>query len=114
MANLERSDIDGVTVLRLNGSLDQGELTDVEKSFHAATDEQGAAVILDLSNVDYLSTPAISMFLDAAKSLKGAGGRIIATGPQPRVGEVLRRLRLDAFLPVTGSVDEGVKRLAKK
>jgi anti-sigma B factor antagonist len=114
MANLERSDIDGVTVLRLKGSLSQGELTDVEKSFQEATDEQGAAVVLDLSNVDYLSTPAISMFLDAARSLKGTGGRIVATGPQPRVGDVLRRLRLDALLPVTGSVDEGVRRVAKK
>jgi anti-anti-sigma factor len=68
-------------------------------------------VVLDLSNVDFLSTPAISMFLDAAKSLKGTGGRIVATGPQPRVGDVLRRLRLETLLPVTRTVDEGVERV---
>ena len=111
MANLEQTEVDGVTVLRLKGSLSQMELADVEKSFHDATHRQGAAVVLDLSNVDFLTTPAISMFLDAAKSLKGTGGRIVATGPQPRVGEVLKRLRLDGLLPVTETIEEGVKRV---
>jgi anti-anti-sigma factor len=111
MANLERSEVDGVTVLRFNGSLDQAELADVEKSFQDATHRDGAAVVLDLAEVDFLTTPAISMFLDAAKCLKDSGGRIVATGPQPRVGEVLRRLRLDTLLPVVGSVGEGVARV---
>jgi anti-anti-sigma factor len=113
MANLERTEVNGVTVLRLKGSLSQTELADVEKSFHDATHENGAAVVLDLSNVDFLTTPAISMFLDGAKSLKDTGGRIIATGPQPRVGEVLKRLRLDTLLPVAATIDEGVKRVRK-
>jgi anti-anti-sigma factor len=111
MANLERSEISGVTVLRLNGSLSQTELADVEKSFNEATHQDGAAIVLDLSNVEFLTTPAISMFLDAAKSLKGSGGRIVATGPQPRVGEVLKRLRLDTLLPVSANVAEGVRQL---
>src|SRR5215207_297859 len=113
MANLEQTSIDGVTVLRLRGSLTQTELEDVEKSFREATHKDGAAVVVDLSNVEFLTTPAISMFLDAAKCLKTSGGRIVATGPQPRVGEVLKRLRLDALLPVVGSVDEGVGRMRK-
>jgi anti-anti-sigma factor len=113
MANLIRSDVDGVTVLRFNGSLSQTELDDVEKSFHDATHTDGAAVVLDLANVDFLTTPAISMFLDAAKSLKSSGGRIVATGPQPRVGEVLKRLRLDTLLPVVSSVREGVQKMKK-
>jgi len=113
MANLERTEVGGVTVLRLKGSLNQMELADVEKSFHEATHQDGAAVVLDLSNVDFLTTPAISMFLDAAKCLKGTGGRIVASGPQPRVEEVLKRLRLDMLLPVAAAVEEGVKRAQK-
>jgi hypothetical protein len=31
------------------------------------------------------------MFLDAAKSLKDTGSKIVATGPQSRVGEVMKR-----------------------
>jgi anti-anti-sigma factor len=111
MANLEQNDVGGVRVLTLKGSLSQTEVADVRKPFYDATAEDGAAVVLDLSNVDFLSTPAIAMFLDAAKTLKGTGGRIVATGPQPRVEEVLKRLRLDELLPVMGSIDEGMKRV---
>jgi len=111
MANIEQCDVSGVKVLRLNGSLSQAELEDVQKSFYDATSEAEAAVVLDLSNVDYLSTPAIAMFLDVAKTVKATGGRMVATGAQPRVEEVLKRLRLETVLPVTGSVNEGVRRV---
>jgi anti-sigma B factor antagonist len=113
MANLERTDVEGVTVLKLRGNLSQVELADVEKSFREATHTDGAAVVIDLSNVEFLATPAITMFLEAAHSLKDTGGRIVAAGPQPRVGEVLRRLRLDSLLPVANTVDEGVRKLKK-
>jgi stage II sporulation protein AA (anti-sigma F factor antagonist) len=114
MANLERTEVDGVTVLKLRGNLDQTELADVEKSFQAAAVRNGAAVVVDLSNVDFLSTPAISMFLDAARSLKSSGGRIVATGPQPRIGEMLKRLRLESILPVTRTVEEGVEQMKNR
>jgi anti-anti-sigma factor len=111
MANLERSDVDGVTVLRLKGTLDRIELGDVERTFHDATHRGRASVVIDLADVDFLTTPAIAMFLDAAKTLRHSGGRVVVTGPSPRVEDVLRRLRLDSLLPVLGSVAEGIARV---
>jgi anti-anti-sigma factor len=113
MANLERSDLEGVTVLRLQGSLGHVELRDVEKEFREATHGGASAVIVDLANVDFLTTPAITMFLEAAKSLKLTGGKIGVTGPQPRVGDILKRLRLESILPVYASVQEGVQRVKR-
>jgi anti-sigma B factor antagonist len=111
MANLERSDVDGVTVLRLKGTLDRVELGDVEKTFREATHRDHASVVIDLADVNFLTTPAIAMFLDAAKTLRHSGGRIVVTGPSPRVEDVLRRLRLDSLLPVMGTVAEGIARV---
>jgi anti-anti-sigma factor len=113
MANLERSEIDGVTVLRLHGSLNHIELRDVEKAFHEATHQERAAIIIDLTNVDFLTTPAITMFLEAAKALKGTGGKIGVTGPQPRVGDILKRLRLENLLPVYASVQDGIAKVKR-
>jgi len=111
MANLERSDVDGVTVLRLKGTLDRIELGDVEQTFREATHRDHASVVIDLADVNFLTTPAIAMFLDAAKTLRHSGGRVVVTGPSPRVEDVLRRLRLDSLLPVVGSVAEGIARV---
>ena len=113
MANLERSEMEGVTVLRLHGSLNQVELRDVEKAFHDATHGDASAVVIDLSNVDFLTTPAITMFLEAAHTLKHTGGKIGVTGPQPKVGDILKRLRLETMLPVYGSVQEGIQKVKR-
>jgi anti-anti-sigma factor len=113
MANLERSEMEGVTVLRLHGSLNQVELRDVEKAFHDATHGDASAVIVDLTNVDFLTTPAITMFLEAAHTLKHTGGKIGVTGPQPKVGDILKRLRLETMLPVYASVQEGIQKVKR-
>src|SRR5437867_3336639 len=77
MANLERTDVGGVTVLKLKGSLNQTELADVEKSFHEATHRDGAAIVIDLSNVDFLTTPATS-----AAIFRSATDRLFIQHPQ--------------------------------
>ena len=113
MANLERSETEGVTVLRLQGSLTQTELLDVEKAFHDATHGDASAVVIDLSNVDFLTTPAITMFLEAAHTLKHTGGKIGVTGPQPKINDILKRLRLESMLPVYASVAEGIQKVKR-
>ena len=114
MANLERSETEGVTVLRLHGSLNQVELRDVEKAFHDATHGDASAVIIDLSNVDFLTTPAITMFLEAAHNLKGTGGKIGVTGPQPKVGDILKRLRLHSVLQTIPGYEEALAEARRK
>ena len=113
MANLTRTDVDGVTVLHLSGPLDRIEVGGVERDFRDAAarhhDSAAAAgLVIDLTRVDFVATPAIAMFVDAARTLRHAGGRVAIGGAQPRVAEVLRRLRLDALFAVTPSVDDGV------
>ncbi len=113
MTNLNRTEREGVTVLRLDGSLTQEEVLNVERSFHDATHRDGAAVVVDLSNVDFLATPAIAMFLEAAITLRDSGGRIVVSGPQPRIDQILKCLKLDRVLPVCSTVDEGVNIVKK-
>jgi anti-anti-sigma factor len=111
MAHLERTELDGVTVLRLAGSLGREQIAEIEKPFYAATDGGNAAIILDLTDVDFLTTPAIAMFVGAACSMRRGGGRIVVSGSQPHVEDVLRRLRLDTLLPRVRSLRDGVARV---
>lgn len=108
MAHLERTELDGVTVLRLSGSLGREQVAEVERPFYDATDGERPAVILDLADVDFLTTPAIAMFVGAARLMKLTGGRIVLSGSQPHVEDVLRRLRLDMLLPRVRSVPDGL------
>lgn len=108
MTTLEKKDADGVTVVRFTGSLNQLGVDAVERDFGAAA---GAArrLVVDLSQVDVLNTPAIAMFLSAQRQLKQSGGRLILTGTRGLVDELLRRCRLDVVLTIVPSIEEAVE-----
>ena len=108
MANLEQNDRDGVKVLRLSGSLNQHGVDTVESAFVEATASSGRLVV-DLAQVDLVNTPAIAMFLGAHRMVKQQGGRLIFTGLQGMVEELLRRCRLDTVLTIVPSMNEAVE-----
>jgi anti-anti-sigma regulatory factor len=64
--------------------------------------------VVDLSGVDIVTTPAISMFLAATVLVKRSGGRIIFTRSQPPVSQVLQRLKLHGVLQTALNLDEAI------
>jgi anti-anti-sigma factor len=108
MASLDQNDRDGVKVLRICGSLNQHGVDTVESAFNEATGSSGRLVV-DLSQVDLVNTPAIAMFLGAHRTVKQTGGRLIFTGVQGMVDELLRRCRLDTVLTIVPEMREAIE-----
>jgi stage II sporulation protein AA (anti-sigma F factor antagonist) len=108
MATLESASDQGVTLLRIAGTLNQHGVEAVETAFSEAT-HASQRVVIDLSQVDMVNTPAIAMFLGAHRAMKQVGGRLIFTGIQGMVEELLRRCRLDTVLTIVPDVGEAVE-----
>ena len=108
MASFETEDEGGVTVVKIAGSLNQHGVDTVESPFSEATG-LSRRMVVDLSRVDVLNTPAIAMFLGAHRAMKQAGGRLIFTGIQGMVGDVLTRCRLDTVLTIVPDRREAVE-----
>jgi len=108
MANLDVNERDGVKVLAISGSLNQHGVDTVESAFSEATGSSNRLVV-DLSQVDVVNTPAIAMFLGAHRMVKQSGGRLIFTGVQGLVDELLRRCRLDTVLTIVPDIREAVE-----
>ena len=108
MANLEQSDSDGVTLLRISGSLNQHGVDTVESGFVEATNAS-RRVVVDLSQVDVVNTPAIAMFLGAHRMVQKSGGRLIFTGISGMVEDLLRRCRLDTVLTIVPEMREAIE-----
>ena len=96
---LETKDAKGVRVLRLKGSLTKEGVDQVGSAVAAAT-KGASAIVVDLSDVNLLATPGITMLLTAQRAVSQAGGRLIVTGTKGFVDELLRRCRLDAVLNI--------------
>jgi anti-anti-sigma factor len=110
MIKLEEEAVNGVTVLRFSGSLTQEEVAYVEPAFQLATNRPTPRVVIDLSGVDAVTTPAISMFLAASRSAEKAGGKVIFTGVRGLIADILHRCRLDAILTIATSTDAAIAR----
>ena len=108
MANFETREDGGVTVVKITGSLNQHGVDTVESPFSEVTG-LSRRMVVDLSNVDVVNTPAIAMFLGAHRAMKHAGGRLIFTGIQGMVGDILSRCRLDTVLTIVPDMDEAVE-----
>jgi anti-anti-sigma factor len=108
MAKLDQNDRDGVRVLQISGSLNQHGVDTVESAFNKATGSFGRLVV-DLSQVDLVNTPALAMFLGAHRSIKQSGGRLVFTGVQGMVDDLLRRCRLDTVLTIVPEMREALE-----
>ena len=110
--HLSHNDVDGVRVLRPVGSLDHQGVARVEDQFQAAS--AGAdRLVVDLSGVDLIATPGISLLISAARRAEGRGGRLVVTGARGIVLDLIQRCRLDSVLTIAETEREAI-RLAKQ
>jgi anti-anti-sigma factor len=114
MATLERTELGDVTVVKLKGSLTMEGLEEVELRFQELTRRPGSHTLIDLTEVEMVTTPALSMFLAAASAAKQSGGRIIFTESRPPVRDILKRLRLHAVLQTIAGYEEALAEARRK
>ena len=96
-------------VVRLIGSLDMTTVGEIEKEFLILTVDSGKNVIIDLTQVKFLASMGLSLFLHAAKGLQRRGLRLVLTNPQPLISEAIRASRLSSLLPVVQNEAEALR-----
>ena len=79
----------GIRLIKLIGALDLSGSYGIEVEFvrHCAGDN--VRVLVDLSEVDYISSIGVQMLVNAANSIASRGGKMALLNPQPSVLDVL-------------------------
>ena len=105
----------GTVVLAPGGRLDH----DNSEAFRAALQPhlEAAArpqrgVVLDLSNLEYVSSAGLRCFVLAAKQAKAQGGRIVVAGMQPVVAEIFQISRFNLVFDIFSSVRDALTTLS--
>lgn len=93
---------DEATVLAVSGRLDAMTAPDFEQE--SATVD-GAKLILDLSELEYVSSAGLRSILALAKRLNSTGGSLALCNVTGLVKEVLEMSGFDSFLPIHPSLD---------
>ena len=71
-----------------------------------------AALVLDFSGVDYISSVGLRVLMMAAKQVRGQARRIGVAAPQPMVREIFEISRFNMVLDLSPTVRGGIERLS--
>ena len=91
---------EGVLNLALIGRLDTPGVDRIETPLTAQLVPRGVRATVDLSQVTFLGSGGIRMFITIARALGRKGGRLVLYGAQPLVAEVLETTSLNDIVPV--------------
>lgn len=94
-------------LLAPEGRIDAGTSQQFDTSFNEAYGAQGSSdIILDLTEVEYLSSAGLRSVLKIAKLCSSGKKKLVLCGIQPPVNEVFRISGFAALLKITKTRDE--------
>lgn len=110
--DIDISELDGnVTCIRLVGRLDSPGVDRIEIRFTAALAALGRPAVVDLSQVSFLASMGIRMFISSARALHVKGAKVVLFGASEMVQSVLDHVALDQIIPLAATQAEAVAKL---
>lgn len=100
-----------VNCVHLSGRLDVVGLNEIELKFTVMTALQRKAVIVDLSEVELLTSVGLGMLILSANNLKAQGKMMILLKPNRYVEKVVRMACLDEILPIEYDLTDALRRI---
>lgn len=92
-------DVDGITLATITGSIDVVSVGDFTGHLAAACAAGTGRLVLDMSDVDFLSVDGIAALHNTARCVTNSGGALAVTGGRA-VSRPLQRTGLDGLIPV--------------
>ena len=96
------------TVIKVSGRLNAASAGEFDRECGPWIDEQGTYLVLDLEELDYISSAGLRCILTVAKRLKANGGKLAMCGLQGMVEEVVNLSGFAAYIPIFPSVSEAL------
>lgn len=103
---------DRVCVIRVSGQLDAWHTLPVGGEVHRVVNEDPRWVVLDMSDVEMLTSAGLSVLIQCNRALIATGHGLILVGCIPDVKRVLREARLHEALLAMPSFDEAILSLS--
>lgn len=106
MVDINVSEQENVTLVEVVGRVDSVTASEMGSGINDAIDQGQTQIVLDLSQVDYMSSAGLRELVGSLKRIKKASGDMRIANPSPRVREVLEMAGLDTiFLIFDTQVD---------
>lgn len=99
-----------ISVIRVGGYIDTTTSSEVERALMSLLKQGRYKVIIDLGNVDYISSAGWGIFISEIKSIRENGGDLKLVSMIPDVYEIFELLEFHHILDVHDTIEEAVQR----
>ncbi len=96
--DLRLAAVTGGRILRVRGTLDSSTVPNVERTLASLLDDDRATVTVDLSEAEYVSSAAWSLFVTWRQRALRAGGDLILRGVHSVQRDMLAHLKAEPLL----------------
>ncbi len=93
-------------VVALNGRLDFVSARDFEERLLAAIDDGVKTLVIDVSQLEYISSTGLRVFIIAAKEIRAKGGDLLFTGVGPTIKKILEISGFTKLFKVVASASD--------
>lgn len=101
MVKLEVIELENnIKQVKLIGRLDIQGTGNVELNFASQTATKKEKIIVDLSELDFIASIGIRLFIANAKAQENRGGKIILCNPKPLVHDILNMTGINEIIPI--------------
>ena len=99
-----------ISLIKVGGFIDTTTSSEVERSLHNLLKQNRFNIIIDLGNVDYISSAGWGIFISEIKAIREHNGDLKLVRMIPDVYEIFELLEFHHILDVYDSVEEAVKK----
>ena len=107
--NISQEELDGVAVVRFEGNLDTNTAPEAQERLDELVAQGAEKVLVDFSDLDYISSAGLRVLLATAKKLRGGGGNIRLCSLNETVAEVFEISGFSTIFAVFGSEAEALE-----
>jgi anti-sigma B factor antagonist len=99
-----------IQLIAVRGEIHVSTAHDFSERLSAAIHQGGKAVVLDLTDVEFIDSTGLSVLLSGLRRITRAGGRLILACENPTVLRLFEITRLDSTFEIVTTRDEAVAR----
>ncbi len=99
-----------ISIIKVGGYIDTTTASDLERALDALLKQGRFNIIVDLGNVDYISSAGWGIFISEIKSIRENGGDLKLVRMVPDVYEIFELLEFHHILDVYDTVDEAINK----
>ncbi|MBM4423747.1 MAG: STAS domain-containing protein [Chloroflexi bacterium] len=97
-----------VSVMTVKGRVDSDTAPKLEDKLKKLVDNEKTQIVLDLKDVEYMSSAGLRAMVSTLKAVKRINGDLRLCTPSPRVAEVLRLAGLTSIFNIYPSQNDAV------